>query len=246
METCCTNSWKSPCKLKNSAFSLVELLVVVAVIGIVAMIALPSISNISAAAKESAINAQERNLNGIYLSVKAASTNMPTEKNTILAYLATNSKANFVPPDSMQGPDGTLTLAYNAAADLFSYALPDAPPVPNQPVFAFNLPTGGITSDETTGYGLNGVSYPEAWFRNNPVTQAGGEDYYSAQNGGYQFEAFRINVGSDGVSGSLTTQSGQTYNLASNQFIQTPTNQIHWAVQPGGGIKVSSIVAIAQ
>lgn len=241
-------------------FSLVELLVVIAVIAVVAAIAISNVANTQAAARQSAIDLQEKNLNSIYRSLKAASSSMPTTKEGILAVLATNSQMNFVPPDTMEGPEGTLTLTYDASADAFAYGNApvgggsgnsDVPPPadPTPSVSGWNPPDDAFVSNNT-GLRENGGS--EAWFNyaSNPGTAAGGENYYVPQEGGYQFDPFRISVSGDGSTATLTTQSGQTYDMDLSTpgvypFIQNGNEQIHWGMR-NGGISVSSVVYFPQ
>lgn len=229
-------------------FSLIELLVVVAVIAIVAAVAVPNILNISSSARESAISLQEGNLNSAYRSLKATMT-LPTNKEGILAVLATNTNISYIPPETMDGPSGTLTLAYNATTDAFAYGanagdIPSGGPglteggFTSLPPSSWSPPVDAIASNRTTPWIYGGQ---EAWFDVTPVTMPGTETYYMPQDGGLNFEPFRISLESDGVTGKLVTQSGQSFDLVNNEFIQYGDYQMHWHTQPGGGIKVSSV-----
>jgi prepilin-type N-terminal cleavage/methylation domain-containing protein len=257
---------------QTRGFSLVELLVVIAVIGVVAMVAVPNIANVRAAAQDSNVQSQEKQLNNIYRSLKSSSTNMPSGKEEILDYLANDPRAKIVPPETLESSQGTLTLTFDSEKDLFTYGLVDVAGGVEEPtggsaeptgdneepptgIAGWNPPVGGVSSDETTNFSVyNGAtSYPEAWFRNNQAVAIGSEEYFQPSAGGYPFEPFKVSVAADG-SATLTSQSGQTYAMEVNPndrsgndqvgfAVETPDGAIYWKKRPDGSIKVGSIVS---
>lgn len=252
----------------RGGFSLVELLVVITIIAVIAAVAVPNIANVRGAAADSNVLSQEKQLNAIYRSLKSASTNMPTTKDEILDYLANDSRAKIVPPETLDSSQGTLTLTFDSESDLFAYTTVagetvgggevENPPSNEEPSGGsggWNPPVGGVTSDETTNFSAtgSGPSYPEAWFRNNPAVAIGSEEYFQAQEGGYPFEAFKVSVAADG-SATLTTQSGQTYAMEVNPNdisgadqvgfpVETADGLVYWKKRPDGSIKVGSIIS---
>jgi len=204
----------SGCEILSSsrrAFSLVELLVVISVIAIIAAIGIPMVGNVTGSAKEAAIDAQEAQLNSAYFTLKAVTTNMPSVKEDILALLASDTRVKYLPPETMDGPGGEMTLSFDPSLGFFAYVAASGDPDPGSGGAGPSLwnPTPENTTSSAGDY--NRDNYTQ-W---NTGIDIPSEGMYFQSNGipgGAAYDPFHLSVNANNELIGRT-QSGETINM---------------------------------
>ena len=110
----------------KSAFSLVEMLVVIAVIGIIAAIAVPNIGRINDSAKEATARRNAQNIASVFASAQAAGLNFAATSTTpanIAQAVVTGAKVTEKGPfeNTWFGVPGLTTADQTAALKFLSY-----------------------------------------------------------------------------------------------------------------------------
>ncbi len=110
----------------NSAFSLVEMLVVIAVIGIIAAIAVPNIGKINDSAKEATARRNAQSIASVFASAQAAGLDFSTGSTTvaqIVTKIVTGAKVTEKGPfeNTFFGVPGLTTADQTAAAPYLSF-----------------------------------------------------------------------------------------------------------------------------
>jgi len=196
---------------KSRAFSLVELLVAISVIAIIAGVGISMVGNVTSSARDAAISAQEAQLNSAYLTLKAVTTNMPSVKEDILALLASHSLVAYLPPETMDGPDGEMTLSFNSSAGRFAYVATSGDPDPG-PITAGSSSWNPTPANTTSSAGdFNRDNYTQ-W--NEGIDLPSDGMYFQSNGipGGAAYDPFHLSVnGNNELVGR--TQSGETINM---------------------------------